>query len=128
MKIALDTNAFIWWFTRDPKLGAKARALIGDETNAVSCSAAVVWEIALRHRTGKLRLDGEISRAMVESGLNIVPILAEDAETSGGLEWPHSDPFDRMIVAQAMRRGETLVSSDRAILSCALLPVMDASG
>jgi PIN domain nuclease of toxin-antitoxin system len=125
MRIALDTNAFIWWFTRNPSLGATARALIEDPGNRVSCSAAVVWEIVLKRRAGRLRMDGAISQSIAESGFNLHPIFADDAERSGILPWDHSDPFDRLIVAQALQRGETLLSSDSKILDCGLLSVID---
>ena len=100
-----------------------ARAAIADSAREVAVSAASAWEIAIKTRLG--RLDGEpllsawsdIMTAMAVTELSIEPT---DAIMAGGLRWNHRDPFDRMIVAQAARRGLTIATRDADILKAAL--------
>jgi PIN domain nuclease of toxin-antitoxin system len=115
MELLLDTQAFVWWQTSSSRLGVRARAAIAEPANVVFVSAASVWEIAIKRRLGKLAFAASVASAISANGFADLPILASDAEAAGGLDWDHHDPFDRMIVAQAMNRGLTLVTADAAI-------------
>ena len=115
MNVLLDTHVFLWWDQQEPALGAAARGTIEAPDNNVFVSAASVWEIAIKRRPGKLIFHGLAARAIGANGFHALPILPEDAEAAGGLDWQHNDPFDRLLVAQAMRLGFVLVTADRSI-------------
>ena len=115
MNLLLDTHVFLWWDWADKALNAEARALIVDPANEVLISAASIWEIAIKRRLKKLDFSGSAVAAIGANGFHELPILPIDAETAGALAWLHSDPFDRMLVAQARRLGLTLATADAAV-------------
>ena len=115
MNLLLDTHVFLWWDKQDPTLNAAARAAIQEPRNAVFVSAATVWEIAIKRRLGKLVFNGSAAAAIGANGFHELPILPLDAEDAGNLSWHHGDPFDRLVVAQAIRQGLILVTADKAI-------------
>lgn len=115
MNLLLDTHVFLWWDNRDSSLNAAAWAAIEDPANAVYVSAASVWEIAIKRRRGKLRFAGAATMAIAANGFLELPILPLEAEQAGDLLWAHNDPFDRVLVAQAMARGLVLLTADEAI-------------
>ena len=120
MKILLDTQVAIWALTDTKRLSAQAIALIGDETNDVFVSAVSVWEIAikfaLQKRTGAPPFSGAVALdAFLAAGyrmLNVTPQHAAAVETLPNL---HADPFDRMLIAQAMREPFRLLTADAAL-------------
>lgn len=118
MRILLDTHAFLWWVTDDPRLCAAARAAIGDDTNGVLVSAASAWEIATKHRLGKL---GEAAAAVARfaelvaaDGFEHLPVSYLHALKAGSYPSAHRDPFDRMLAAQSALEGLPLVTRDPA--------------
>lgn len=115
MNVLLDTHVFLWWDGQDPGLNANARATIGDPANNIFVSAASMWEISIKRRLGKLVFHGSAAAAIGANGFHDLPILPIDAEQAGDLPWSHNDPFDRLLVAQAMRLGVTLLTADRSI-------------
>ena len=115
MNLLLDTHVFLWWDGQDPALGIDAREVIAAAGNNIFISAASVWEIAIKRRLGKLVFHGSASAAIGANGFHELPILPADAEHAGDLLWDHADPFDRLLVAQAMRRGLTLMTIDRSV-------------
>lgn len=125
MNLLLDTHVFLWWDRRDQALSAEARVAIEDPRNDVFVSAASVWEIAIKRHLGKLTFDGSASSAIGANGFHELPIVPIDAEDAGNLAWHHNDPFDLLLVAQAVRLGLVLLTADRSIRSfdgVALLP------
>jgi PIN domain nuclease of toxin-antitoxin system len=116
MRVLLDTHALLWWVFDDPRLTARAREVIGDVRNDVLVSAATGWEIAIKHRLGKLSGADELIRRFDEllaaDGFLDLPIRRAHALRAGGLDHPHRDPFDRMLAAQSMLEGVPLVSAD----------------
>jgi PIN domain nuclease of toxin-antitoxin system len=114
VNLLLDTHVFLRW-DQHTALTASARAEIGNPRNSVFVSAASIWEIAIKRRLGKLAFDGSASAAIGANGFLELPILPRDAEEAGDLPWQHSDPFDRLLVAQATRLGMSIVTADRAI-------------
>ena len=126
--ILLDTNAVLWLVSSPDRVAEPARAVFEDQANELFVSAASAWEIAIKTRIG--RLDGTpllSAWAEILAGMNAVDLAigSPDAVTAGQLNWEHKDPFDRMIVAQAARRGLTIATSDKQILEGALTPVID---
>ena len=115
MNVLLDTHVFLWWDQQDTALSVHARDTINRPENNIFISAATVWEIAIKCRTGKQVFEGVVIDAVHDNGFHELPILAADAEAAGDLEWQHADPFDRLLVAQAMRLGFILLTADRSI-------------
>ena len=117
MRLLLDTHAFLWWLAGSERLSLTARRAIVDEANEKLVSAASAWEITTKHRLGKLPLADEfvadIRAAIAGEGFEELPITVNDAARAGALPGPHRDPFDRMLIAQAMARDLTLVSRER---------------
>lgn len=109
------------------KIDPTAREILADQSNELVVSTASAWEVAIRTRTG--RLNGSPLLAVwheVLNGMNAtdLPIDSADAALARQLDWDHKDPFDRMIVAQAARRGFTIATSDQIIVDGVLTPVL----
>lgn len=117
-RLLLDTHAFLWWLSNNPKLGKKAREAIADETSLVHVSAATIWEIAIKAQLGKIdpgtdRIDQEIpANDFVE-----LPISAQHALRASNLLPHHNDPFDRMLIAQAQIEDLIVVTHDTVFRS-----------
>ena len=114
MRLLLDTHAFLWWLAGSERLSQPARQAIADEANDVLVSAASAWEIATKHRLGKLRgaeaIGLDVAGAIVGQGFEELAITVDDAGRAGGLPGPHRDPFDRVLIAQALARSLVLIS------------------
>jgi PIN domain nuclease of toxin-antitoxin system len=117
MRLLLDTHAFLWWLAGDETLSAGARAAIADEHNEVFVSAASTWEIANKHRIGKLpgvtAIVADLDAAITDQGFTPLPINPRHGQAAGALPGPHRDPFDRMLIAQAMLENLVLVSNEQ---------------
>lgn len=116
MRALLDTHAFLWWIADSGRLSRKARRLIADETNDIAVSAASAWEIATKHRIGRLpggeAVALDVAGRISDQGFSELPISVSDGERAGRLPGPHRDPFDRMLAAQALSRGLPIISID----------------
>ena len=116
MQLLLDTHAFFWWFSGSSRLSPPARQAIEDDSNDVLVSAASAWEIATKYRLGKLpsaaALAVDIRGAIARQNFQELPITVEHAERAGSLPGPHRDPFDRMLIAQALTRNLVSVSNE----------------
>ena len=116
MRLLLDTHALTWWVADAPQLTRPARDAIADPSHAVLVSAASAWEIATKHRLERLPeveavgLAGDVRRAVATEGFEALPIALTDAERAGRLPEPCRDPFDRMLIAQALEHDLALVS------------------
>ncbi len=122
--LLLDTKAFLWLMLDDRSLGARARALI-EFADEVHFSAASIWELEIK------RLSGKIARSVafdpvVGTGLVELPVTAVHARGISTIELLHNDPFDRLILTQAVIEGLTLVTSDRDLLALGRADVIDA--
>lgn len=118
MRILLDTHAFVWWTAESERLSKPAYESIADEANTVVVSAASAWEIATKNRIGKLAeadaLARDVAGAIASQGFEELAITVDDAERAGRLPGPHRDPFDRILIAQALVHDVAVVSLDRA--------------
>jgi PIN domain nuclease of toxin-antitoxin system len=116
VKLLLDTHALIWWAANDPRLSAALRAAISEPSNGVNVSAASAWECAVKVQNGKLPQAAPLVaafRATLErAGFAMLDITLEHALAAGALPRHHGDPWDRMLIAQALREGMALVSKD----------------
>lgn len=114
MRLLLDTHAFLWWLAGSDRLSPVARRAIGNAANEKLISAASAWEIATKHRLGKLpsasALANDIAAGISGEGFEELPITVDDAVRAGNLPEFHRDPFDRMLIAQALARNLVLVS------------------
>ncbi len=117
MRLLLDTHAVLWWFSGDELLSMVAREQISDEGNDVYVSAVSFWEIATKHRLGKLQVNGRIASDLEgvvrEESFVGLPISPRHGQAAGNLPGPHKDPFDRMLIAQAMLDDLVLVSNEQ---------------
>nr|WP_294503145.1 type II toxin-antitoxin system VapC family toxin [uncultured Rhodopila sp.] len=117
MDLLLDTHAFLWWVTGDAALSAAARNAIGDTRNRIFVSAASAWEIATKVRIGKLPGAAaavvDLAAVLADQGFGGLPVSFAHGQAAGALPGPHKDPFDRMLIAQAMLDGMVLVSNER---------------
>ena len=130
MIFLLDTNAFIWWVLDDIRLGVKARADIANPTNDVYISNLSMFECSIKAKLGKLKIDFDaIDQEIIEGRLQELrfdTLVARQFVNQPSL--PQSDPFDVAIVAQAVAKHMTLITSDRHILESSIggLYVLDA--
>ena len=118
MRLLLDTHAFLWWLTESSRLSEAVRRAIFDPSNDKLISAATAWEITTKHRLGKLPeadpIASDIPGAIAAQGFQELPVFVADAARAGALPGPHRDPFDRMLIAQALSRDLVLISNDAA--------------
>ena len=116
VSLLLDTHALLWWLDGDRRLSTQARALIGDEGNRVLVSAASAWEIATKVRIGKLPGAVDVAEHFVEwvrqQDFELLSISAEHARQAGLMPGVHRDPFDRMLIAQAIVEKVPLVANE----------------
>ncbi len=116
MRLLLDTHVVLWALGDTARLAPATRAAIAAPDNDVFVSAASLWEIAIKEALGKLRLPAParewLPGALERAGLSGLDIEGRHALTAGALPPHHRDPFDRLLVAQALEEGLTLVTSD----------------
>ena len=109
MRLLLDTHALLWWLA-DEGLNAEAREAIADPANLVAVSAASAWEISIKKALGKLAAPDDLEQQVEEGGFVALPISLAHAVAAGRLPRHHDDPFDRMLIAQAIAEGLTIVT------------------
>ena len=116
MKLLLDTQCWLWWFSEPEKLNEEAIEQIVTETNEIWFSVASVWEIGIKVAIGKLPLpeptEDYISTRMTQLGARMLEITAIHALQTASLPLHHRDPFDRMLIAQAQIEDMTIASAD----------------
>jgi PIN domain nuclease of toxin-antitoxin system len=115
VRLLLDSHIVLWWDSDLDKLSADQRDAIGDPGNQVLVSAVSGWELGIKRSSGKLKLTDSIRILARRFGFIELSITMEHAEFAGSLPLLHKDPFDRMLVAQAMVEGLTLVTVDAAM-------------
>lgn len=117
MKLLLDTHAFLWWVEGTPAVGRRARAAVSNPDNDVLFSIASCWELAIKLSLGKLRLAQSLERFIPEqlrlNGFSLLDVQLTHVVRVADLPFRHRDPFDRLLVAQALEDDLTIVSADR---------------
>jgi PIN domain nuclease of toxin-antitoxin system len=111
----LDTHVLLWAAGQPDRLPSKARKLLGDPRNEPVFSSASLWEIAIKSGLGRddFQVDARLlRRGLLDNGYSELPITSEHAVAIDGLPPIHKDPFDRLLVAQSMVEGITLLTSD----------------
>ena len=116
MKLLLDTHNFIWFIEGNPELSSLAKNLIEDSENERLLSIASLWEIAIKTSLGRLNLNATIQQLVDNhvygNAIALLPITANCLDCLAKLAFYHKDPFDRLIIAQAMVEKLTIVGKD----------------
>ena len=115
MRLLLDTHVAVWWFNDPSQVRPEARGALEDSSNDTLLSAASVWEAGLKQVTGKLEVPLSLGESARRWGLLELSISWEHAKLAAELPPLHGDPFDRMLVAQALVEELVLVTRDRAV-------------
>jgi PIN domain nuclease of toxin-antitoxin system len=114
MKFLLDTHALLWWLADDDQLGGAAREVVADPANDILISMVSLWEIVVKVRIGELQADiEEIMSAVQREGFTVLDVGMAHLVALAGLPMHHRDPFDHVLIAQAMTEDATFMSEDR---------------
>ncbi|MFT4187373.1 MAG: type II toxin-antitoxin system VapC family toxin [Aeromicrobium sp.] len=116
MRVLLDTHVLLWWLSDDQALSRQHRDVIESLDHEVVVSAVSVAEVAIKASLGKLKAPRDVVGAIRESGLDLIDFTPEHAELLRDLPFHHRDPFDRMLVAQAMFERCAFATADEKIL------------
>jgi PIN domain nuclease of toxin-antitoxin system len=112
MKFLLDTHVMLWFLNDDAKLAPEVRDEI-EKCNQVFVSIISLWEVAIKLNIGKLKLDfRDLSKALDDSNITILNVIVSDFSAYINLPLHHKDPFDRILISQAINRSMILVSQD----------------
>ena len=113
MKLLLDTHILLWWLSDNPRLKPKIRSAIASPQSCAMGSFASIWEIAIKHRIGKLNVSSAEVMALLESeGFALLPFAPQQCAMIEALPQHHADPFDHMIIAQAQAHDAAIITSD----------------
>jgi PIN domain nuclease of toxin-antitoxin system len=115
MSYLLDTHTFLWFFEGSDDLSKKARTIIENTENIKFISIASIWEIAIKMNLGKLKLDiklEDLKEEILKNNFEILPLDFEHIIGLSKLEEIHKDPFDRIIISQAISENYTIISKD----------------
>ena len=112
MRLLLDTHALLWWLAANPTLSTEAHAAIAAADSDVYVSAVTAWEIVIKKRLGKLRAPPALDRELAAHEFEPLPIALAHALAVERLADHHEDPFDRMLVAQAIVEDLVLITRD----------------
>jgi PIN domain nuclease of toxin-antitoxin system len=119
MQLLLDTHALLWWTMDAPELSSKARAAIGKADNECFVSVASCWELAIKASLGKLTLTQPVERFIPEqlsaNSFRLLEISFRHVARVETLPFLHRDPFDRLLVAQALSEKMSVVSADKSL-------------
>lgn len=116
MKLLVDTHALIWFITNDRSLPKKTKTIIEDSDNSCVVSVASLWEMGIKYSLGRIELKSDLEnifRIIEKSGFGLLPITPEHILASTKLGLHHKDPFDRIIIAQAITEKLTIISKDK---------------
>ena len=116
MRLLLDTHVLLWWLQGAP-LSEEAAEKIADTANEVLVSAATVWELSIKRQLGKVDMPPDLVDQCRAEGFGLLAIDPRHADRAGSLPLHHTDPFDRMLVAQAELDTLILITRDRALAS-----------
>ena len=116
MNILLDTHALLWWLDDNPTLSKEARSTISDPANVAFISAASIWEIRIKQSLGKLKIPKNFREVLDSQPFEMLDITSEHAHKITSIGNYHRDPFDRMLIAQAMVERFTLISREKNIM------------
>ena len=113
----VDTHAVLWWLDDAPALSPAAREAIAEPSNDVLVSTASLWEIAIKQSLGKLSVPAELPDEIVDAGFRWLPVGPEHGWAARELPFHHRDPFDRLLVAQALEEGIPVITRDERFVA-----------
>ncbi len=113
MRLLIDSHTLLWWFEGSSALAVTARNAIADPANEVLISIAALWELAIKQASGKLTLPADLETMVVGEGFSVLSITFVHLRRFGTLPALHRDPFDRMMIAQALAEGIPIATVDR---------------
>ena len=113
MRLLIDSHAFLWWGEGSPHLSLAARDAIADPTNEVVISIAALWELTIKASSRKLNLPADLETMVGSEGFAVLSITFPHLKRLASLPWHHRDPFDRMMIAQALAEGMPIATGDR---------------
>lgn len=116
MRLLLDTHVAIWFFEDPALLSDESRAAIEDPGNGTFLSAASVWEWALKHSLGRISMPAALDVGAVRAGVEELPVTWAHGRAAAALPPVHRDPFDRMLIAQALAEDLVLITRDQLML------------
>jgi PIN domain nuclease of toxin-antitoxin system len=125
-RLLLDSHVVLWWLDQDWPLPIETRAAIDDGYNEVVVSAVSIWELNIKRAKGRLEWPGNLMNELGAREVGILDVNGLHAEVAADLPLHHRDPFDRMIVAQAVYDGYTLVTADQR-LAAYYVPILAAA-
>ncbi len=129
MRLLLDTHILLWWLSDDPRLGVRQRGLIADPAQDVLVSVVSLWEIVVKRRIGKLTADiGEVMDAGERAGFVRLGIEPRHLQVLAELPTHHRDPFDHLLIAQAIAEDVVFVTDDRHAVRYPVRLLGDAPG
>ena len=111
MSLLLDSNVLLWWFRNDPRLPSDLIQRLIEEPD-LFVSVVTPWELWIKARAGKLDLPGDLESGFGGDAFTMLSPTVDDARLAAGLPPLHRDPFDRMIIAQALNRQATIITGD----------------
>lgn len=112
MALLLDTHVVLWWLGDDDTLDPATKGRL-DVDSEIFVSSATVWEVGIKQALGKLSGESSLAEHVRDSGFAALPISAEHAIAASALPHHHRDPFDRMLIGQALVEGMTVMTRDR---------------
>lgn len=119
MRVLLDTHAFLWFIMGDARLSERARVVIESTSNERLLSVASAWEMAIKSSLGKLKLTGPLGELlnaqMLANDVTLLPVSLKHVDALARLPFHHRDPFDRMMIAQAIEEHVPFVSADEVV-------------
>jgi PIN domain nuclease of toxin-antitoxin system len=119
LRLLLDTHTLLWWLIKNPSLSPRAQGLLEDKEHTIFVSAVSAWEMATKVRLGRLDVAAEVVQNFFwyieRERFQAIPVNVEHGIRAGLLPGPHKDPFDRMLIAQAIAENIPIVSNDRAL-------------
>jgi PIN domain nuclease of toxin-antitoxin system len=114
VRFLLDTHAVLWWFSDDPRLSRSVGAALDNAENDLFLSAVSGYEIIYKRSTGRLpTAPDDLNRRLQRASITILPLTLDHAIAAASLPGPHRDPWDRVIMAQAIAENLTVVTVDR---------------
>lgn len=113
MRLLIDSHAFLWWAEASPVLGDAAKVAIADSANEVLISISALWELSIKKSSGKLAVPDDLETMVTNLGFSVLPISFAHLRRLGTLPRAHRDPFDRMMIAQALTEGLPIATRDR---------------
>ncbi len=123
-KYLLDTHIFLWWISDSNQLSKEVFDIISDTSNQIYISSATIWEIAIKEALGKLKVDADLDSIIETNGFIELKVSAICANATKKLEQIHRDPFDRMLISQAIKGDMVFITIDKHILKYQYIKIL----